>query len=177
MLLPKGGVTWKSARSRLPPWRGSAGPPHTDAVPGLVGRDRSGHSSVARRQQVCVGDAKVNLNPIKSSIQAVSNRERVLILTPLRDAAPYLEKYFDLLYKLSYPHELIDLCPWSATAKMRPYRLHFPRNWSASSSMPMRKSVSAVRLLSSKDFGADVEMSVEERHSSRRSRSSPQGYW
>jgi hypothetical protein len=51
----------------------------------------------------------VDLNPVKSSPQAVPNGERVLILTPLRDAAPYLPKHFDLISELTYPHELIDL--------------------------------------------------------------------
>ncbi len=51
----------------------------------------------------------VNLNPIKSTTKAVKNEERVLILTPLKDASRYLSKYFELLAKLSYPHQLIDL--------------------------------------------------------------------
>lgn len=51
----------------------------------------------------------VDLNPLKSTPNAKTNKERVLILTPLRDAAPYLPKYFDLLSELTYPHELIDL--------------------------------------------------------------------
>lgn len=52
---------------------------------------------------------RIDLNPITSTPKAVSNEERVLILTPLRDAAPYLPKYFDLLTELTYPHHLIDL--------------------------------------------------------------------
>lgn len=52
---------------------------------------------------------RIDLNPIKSTSRALSNRERVLILTPLRDAAFYLPKYFDLLSELTYPHDLIDL--------------------------------------------------------------------
>lgn len=51
----------------------------------------------------------IDMNPIKSTKNAVAAKERVLILTPLRDAAPYLSKYFDLLSELTYPHELIDL--------------------------------------------------------------------
>lgn len=51
----------------------------------------------------------VDLNPIHSTPRALSNQERVLVLTPLRDAAPYLIKYFDLLTDLTYPHDLIDL--------------------------------------------------------------------
>lgn len=50
-----------------------------------------------------------NLNEIKSTRKAALNGERVLLLTPFRDSAPYLEKYFDLLTQISYPHDLIDL--------------------------------------------------------------------
>lgn len=50
-----------------------------------------------------------DLNEIKSTKDAVKNKEKVLILTPLRDAGPYLSKYFELLMALTYPHELIDL--------------------------------------------------------------------
>lgn len=50
-----------------------------------------------------------DLNSIKSTFDGVNNNERVLILSPLKDAAPYLPKYFDLLMSLTYPHELIDL--------------------------------------------------------------------
>ena len=51
----------------------------------------------------------VKLDPIKSTVDAVRNKEKILILTPLRDASYYLAKYFDLLTQLTYPHELIDL--------------------------------------------------------------------
>jgi hypothetical protein len=51
----------------------------------------------------------VNLNGIDSTTDAVRNKERVLILTPLRDASKYITTYFDLLTQLTYPHELIDL--------------------------------------------------------------------
>ncbi|CAO2658693.1 Nn.00g064160.m01.CDS01 [Neocucurbitaria sp. VM-36] len=51
----------------------------------------------------------VNLNEIKSTPNALRNKERVLILTPLRDASNHLAKHFDLLSQLTYPHELIDL--------------------------------------------------------------------
>lgn len=51
----------------------------------------------------------VDLNPIKSTRKAVLNEERILIMTPLKDAAPYMSKYFELLAELTYPHHLIDL--------------------------------------------------------------------
>lgn len=52
---------------------------------------------------------RIDLNPVTSTPKAVLNGERVLILTPLRDAAPYIAQHFDLLSELSYPHDLIDL--------------------------------------------------------------------
>jgi hypothetical protein len=51
----------------------------------------------------------IDMNLIESTTNAVSSKERVLILTPLRDASMYLQKHFDLLSSLTYPHELIDL--------------------------------------------------------------------
>ncbi len=51
----------------------------------------------------------INLNGINSTTKALQNKERVLILTPLRDAADHVKQHFDLLSALTYPHELIDL--------------------------------------------------------------------
>lgn len=50
-----------------------------------------------------------DLNPIMSTTEARKEGEKVLILTPLRDAAAFLPKHFDLISQLEYPHELIDL--------------------------------------------------------------------
>ena len=51
----------------------------------------------------------IDLNPTTSTTKAIINQERVLILTPLRDASSFLTKYFELLAQLTYPHDLIDL--------------------------------------------------------------------
>lgn len=51
----------------------------------------------------------VNLNTLTSTRDALRNNERVLILTPLRDAVNHLQKHFELILNLTYPHELIDL--------------------------------------------------------------------
>ena len=53
--------------------------------------------------------SEIDLNDITSTPQGLQNSERVLILTPLRDASEHLRKYFDLVSKLTYPHHLIDL--------------------------------------------------------------------
>ncbi|KAJ9623526.1 hypothetical protein H2203_005788 [Taxawa tesnikishii (nom. ined.)] len=155
MLLPKGGITWKSAKARLPPSRAVW---HfvtrtrflLSVVIGgiiiLLWRGLSGHAGDIQRFY-CFGPAKspmqmtpneqalwtshlqtpvifnhhtpieinsttiqrVDLNPIVSTPKGAQNEERVLILTPLRDAAYYIEQHFDLLTQLTYPHNLIDL--------------------------------------------------------------------
>ena len=51
----------------------------------------------------------IDLNSVKASRDAVANKEKILILTPLRDAVHHLPKYFDIILELTYPHELIDL--------------------------------------------------------------------
>jgi len=52
---------------------------------------------------------RVDLNPIQSTPKGSLNEERVLLLTPLRDAAQHINDYFDLISQLTYPHHLIDL--------------------------------------------------------------------
>ena len=42
-------------------------------------------------------------------VAKAEDRPRFLILTPSRDAASHLEKHFELLSQLTYPHHSIDL--------------------------------------------------------------------
>ncbi|KAJ2962211.1 hypothetical protein NQZ79_g2607 [Umbelopsis isabellina] len=50
-----------------------------------------------------------NLNHLTATASARDNKEHVLILTPLKNAVPYLERYFELVDRLSYPKHLISL--------------------------------------------------------------------
>lgn len=164
MLLPKGGVTWKSAKAQLPParavwvfltrtrflvfvalagiilllWKGirtsasemqrfycwgpSKPPMYMTANEAVDWNAHLQTPVIYNHHEPLVVNAStikhVDLNPIKSTPQAVSNEERVLILTPLRDAAFYLPKYFDLLSELTYPHHLIDLGSLLETQRM-----------------------------------------------------------
>ncbi|KAF2461587.1 Anp1-domain-containing protein [Lineolata rhizophorae] len=208
MLLPKGGVTWKSARARLPPTRaiwhfltrtrfllfvGLAG------IVLLLWRGLSGTAGEMQRFY-CWGPAKpptamtpneqaewnahlhtpvifnhhapvevnsstiqrVDLNPITSSPKAVTNEERVLILTPLRDAAPYLEQHFDLLSALTYPHHLIDLAFLvgdSTDDTLAVLAKELERIQSRADSVPFRSA-----LIVEKDFGVHLSQNVEDRH-------------
>jgi hypothetical protein len=105
----------------------------------------------------------VDLNPIVSTSRALSNRERILILTPLRDAAPYLSKYFDLLSELTYPHELIDLgflVGDSSDDTLSVLASELNRIQSRTDNIPFNNAV-----IVQKDFGDPVAaMDVESRH-------------
>ncbi|MBI2486507.1 MAG: hypothetical protein HYW01_06045 [Deltaproteobacteria bacterium] len=36
-------------------------------------------------------------------------KDKVLILTPVKDAEGFLDAYFELIYGLTYPHDLISI--------------------------------------------------------------------
>lgn len=102
----------------------------------------------------------VDLNKIKSTPKADTNQERVLILTPLRDASPYLEQHFDLLTQLTYPHHLIDLAFLVGDSKddtMAALAMELER---------VQKTSDAFHsaMIVEKDFGVTHGQNVEDRH-------------
>ena len=102
----------------------------------------------------------VNLNPIKSTTKAVANGERVLILTPLKDAAYYIDKHFDLLTALTYPHHLIDLAFLvgdSTDDTLAILSKELER-------VQKRDDAFHSALIVEKDFGLGLSQNVEERH-------------
>lgn len=108
--------------------------------------------------------SSVDLNPIKSTPKAATNGERVLILTPLRDAAPYLPKYFDLLSELTYPHDLIDLAflvgdSTDDTLAVLSSELQRIQD-QVDEKVAFRSAV-----IVQKDFDSGVEMDIKEKHS------------
>lgn len=106
---------------------------------------------------------RVDLNPIHSTPKAIQNNERVLVVTPLRDAAPFLAKYFDLLSELTYPHKLIDLAflvgdSTDDTLAVLAAELERVQT-NPNEDIPFNSA-----LIIEKDFGIATGMSVEERH-------------
>lgn len=104
----------------------------------------------------------VDLNDIESTPRAVANEERVLILTPLKDAAPYLSKYFDLLSELTYPHNLIDLAFLVGDSRDETFAVlsaELDRVQKRTDKVPFHSA-----LIVQKDFGAITGQSVAERH-------------
>ncbi|KAF3934815.1 hypothetical protein ABW20_dc0110628 [Dactylellina cionopaga] len=105
-----------------------------------------------------------NLNKITTGKDAVKNRERLLILTPLRDAAPYLPRYFEVLSRISYPHDLIDLgflVSDSSDDTLAILAMELDTIQSNSDpKVPFRSGI-----IIEKDFGVVTSQNVEERHS------------
>lgn len=105
----------------------------------------------------------VDLNPIKSTRKALVNEEKILILTPLKDAAPFLSKYFELLAELSYPHHLIDLAFLVSDSKddtLAVLASELDRIQKRPDQIPFRSA-----MVVEKDFHFQLSQSVEERHS------------
>lgn len=91
--------------------------------------------------------------------------DRVLILTPLRDAASHLRQYFLLLSELTYPHQAIDLAFLVGDCKddtLSILNSELARMQLESNSQRFRSAM-VIR----KDFGDSTGQSVEERHSFR----------
>lgn len=104
----------------------------------------------------------IDLNPIVSTRKAVSNEERVLILTPLRNAAPWVNKYFDLLSELTYPHHLIDLAFLvgdSTDDTLAILAAELDRVQKRTDRIPFRSA-----LIVEKDFGVTHSQDVKDRH-------------
>lgn len=105
---------------------------------------------------------RVDLNKVKSTTKAVLNEERVLILTPLRDASRYILGHFDLLSQLTYPHRLIDLAFLvgdSSDDTLATLALELERVQSRTDGVAFN-SVMIVE----KDFGVATGEEVEDRH-------------
>ncbi|KAK8056881.1 Mannan polymerase ii complex anp1 subunit [Apiospora rasikravindrae] len=208
MLLPKGGITWKSAKSQLPPtraiwvfltktrflvsvalagiilllWRGiRTGANEMQSFycwgPSKPPMDMSAnehHAWHAHMQTPVIFNhhapieinsstiEHVNLNPIKSTRNGAANEERVLILTPLKDAAPYLSKYFELIAELTYPHHLIDLgflVGDSSDDTLGVLAMELKRIQERPDKVPFNSAV-----VVEKNFGSHLSQNVDDRH-------------
>lgn len=105
---------------------------------------------------------RVDLNPIRSTTKAVTNEERVLIVTPLRNAAPYIEMHFDHLSQLTYPHHLIDLAFLvgdSTDDTLAVLAMELERTQSRLDKVPFHSA-----MIVEKDFGVTLSQSVQDRH-------------
>ena len=105
----------------------------------------------------------VDLNRVTSTSGAAQRHERVLLLTPLRDAVRYLPKYIELLEKLSYPHWLTDLAfliSDTTDETLAHLSLALDRIQQHDNPAIPFASVSIIE----KDFGLTTSQDVEDRH-------------
>ncbi|KAK6524298.1 hypothetical protein TWF694_005951 [Orbilia ellipsospora] len=104
-----------------------------------------------------------NLNKITTGKHALNNKERVLILTPLRDAAAYLPRYFEILVRLSYPHNLIDLGFLVSDSSDDTLAILAMELDSVQSSLDPKIPFRSGTIIK-KNFGLVIPQSVDERH-------------
>lgn len=92
-------------------------------------------------------------------------RDRVLILTPLRDAASHLDQHFKLLSELTYPHQSIDLAFLVSDCKDDTFSVLRMQLESLQDQFNPHRFRSAIII--QRDFGDTTGQSVQERHSFR----------
>ena len=99
------------------------------------------------------------------NVTLATTRDRVLILTPLRDAASHLRQHFLLLSELTYSHQAIDLAFLVGDCKddtLSALNSELDRLQLESNPQRFRSA-----MIIQKDFGDSTGQSVEERHSFR----------
>ncbi|KAI9299920.1 hypothetical protein BJ944DRAFT_171652 [Cunninghamella echinulata] len=69
----------------------------------------SSSSSFSSYYESSYGAQFIDLNQLEATGQAKDNEEHVLILTPLKNAAAYLPRYFELVDRMTYPKHLISM--------------------------------------------------------------------
>mgnify|MGYP002477571908 CR=1 FL=1 len=79
-------------------WTGSTDKPRRGGSPSSTGGGGDGTDI-----------ASFDMTPVQATAQGAAAGEKLLILTPLKDAGPYLDEYFENLARLSYPRNLISL--------------------------------------------------------------------
>ncbi|GAA5984571.1 hypothetical protein JCM10908_003405 [Rhodotorula pacifica] len=69
------------------------------------------HSAARPRAYGAVGTAATvrDLTPVQATAAGPAAGEKLLVLTPLKDASPWLDEYFENLARLDYPPNLISL--------------------------------------------------------------------
>lgn len=99
------------------------------------------------------------------NVTSAKTRDRVLILTPLRDAASHLQQHFKLLSELTYPHESIDLAFLVSDCKDDTFSVLKEELESLQHQSNPNRFRAA--MIIQWDFGDTMGQGVEERHSFR----------
>ena len=104
-----------------------------------------------------------DLDHVQGSSSGWQKEERVLLCTPLRDAAPHLHMFFSHLRNFTYPHHLIDLAFLVSDSKDNTEQLLsqlLEKQQSDPDPLQPYGEISVIH----KDFGQKVNQDVESRH-------------
>ena len=99
------------------------------------------------------------------NVTSTAARDRVLILTPLRDAALHLQQYFKLLSELTYLHQSIDLAFLVSDCKDDTFSVL--KEELESLQHPSNPHRFRTAMIIQRDFGDTAGQGVEQRHGFR----------
>lgn len=122
-----------------------------------------GKATLQREPQELLIIGSESLEPANAT--STEERDRVLILTPLRDAASHLDQHFKLLSELTYPHQSIDLAFLVSDCKDDTISVLREQLESLQDQSNPDRFRSAI--IMQRDFGDTMGQSVEERHGFR----------
>ena len=104
----------------------------------------------------------IELDGIEATANGAANKERILMLTPLKDAAYHIETHFDMISQLTYDHNLIDLAFLvgdSADDTLAVLSKELERVQSRPDGVAFHSAT-----IIEKNFGVKLSQDVEERH-------------
>ncbi|RHZ52387.1 ANP1/MMN9/VAN1 family protein [Aspergillus thermomutatus] len=104
-----------------------------------------------------------DLSKVKGTAQGWEQEERVLMLTPLRDASSHLPMFFSHLRNLTYPHNLIDLAFLVSDSKDDTLGMLTRMLEEVQNDPDPKMSFGEISVIQ-KDFGQKVQQDVESRH-------------
>ncbi|KAJ6144650.1 hypothetical protein N7470_008545 [Penicillium chermesinum] len=104
-----------------------------------------------------------DLSDVQGTAKGWERGERVLMLTPLRDASSHLPMFFSHLRNLTYPHNLIDLAFLVSDSRDDTLSMLSRMLMEVQNDPDPKMSFGEVSVIQ-KDFGQKVQQDVESRH-------------
>lgn len=104
-----------------------------------------------------------DLSGVQGTARGWEREERVLLCTPLRDAASHLPMFFSHLRNFTYPHHLIDLAFLVSDSKDDTLELLTHLLTELQENSDPKQPYGEVSVIE-KDFGQKVDQDVESRH-------------
>lgn len=104
-----------------------------------------------------------DLSDVQGTARGWEREERVLLCTPLRDAAPHLPMFFQHLRNFTYPHHLVDLAFLVSDSKDNTLELLIELLEKQQADLAPWQPYGEISVIQ-KNFGQAVAQDVESRH-------------